>query len=75
MILSVGLIILGPAIWVNILGHEKPVFPYAYPAVFSMPAAFIMMWIVSVLDNSRTAESDRNKHDEMLIKIYTGTAT
>lgn len=75
LILSVGLIILGPAIWVNILGHEKPVFPYAYPAIFSMPAAFITMWLVSVLDNSRTAESDRSKHDDMLIKIYTGTAS
>jgi len=75
LILSIGLIILGPAIWVDILGHAQPLFPYAYPAIFSMPAAFILMWMVSVLDNSRTADSDRSKHDELFIKIYTGTAT
>jgi cation/acetate symporter len=75
LLLSVGLIILGPAIWVDILGHDQPLFPYAYPAIFSMPAAFILMWLVSVLDNSRTGQSDRSKHDELFIKIYTGTAS
>jgi cation/acetate symporter len=75
LILSVGLIILGPAVWVNILGHEQPLFPYSYPAIISMPAAFLITWIVSVLDHSPTAELDRSKHDELFIKIYTGTAT
>ena len=75
LILSVALIILGPAIWVNILGYTRPLFPYAYPAIFSMPAAFFLMWLVSVLDNSPTAHEDRAKHDELFIKIYTGTAT
>lgn len=74
LILSIGLIVLGPAIWVDILGHDQPLFPYAYPAIFSMPAAFFLMWLVSVLDNSPTAHADRSKHDELFIKIYTGTA-
>jgi cation/acetate symporter len=39
--------ILGPTIWVDILGNTAPVFPYKYPALFSMPAAFGVTWLVS----------------------------
>ncbi len=31
LITAVVLIILGPTIWVRILGHEKAIFPYEYP--------------------------------------------
>jgi cation/acetate symporter len=37
---AVVLTVLGPAIWVKILGFEKAVFPYDAPALFSMPLAF-----------------------------------
>ena len=74
LILSVGLIILGPAIWVGILGHEQPVFPYAYPAIFSMPVAFILMWLISVLDKSESAGIDRLKHDELFLRMYIETS-
>lgn len=36
LISAVGLMILGPTIWVSIMGHEKAIFPYEYPALFSM---------------------------------------
>jgi cation/acetate symporter len=47
--LSIGLMVLGPTIWVDVLGNASPVFPYKYPALFSMPAAFLVSWIVSAL--------------------------
>jgi cation/acetate symporter len=47
LVLSVGLMFLGPTIWVDILGHPSPIFPYKYPALFSMPTAFLVTWIVS----------------------------
>jgi cation/acetate symporter len=47
---SVLLIVVGPAIWVNLLHHARPIFPYAYPALASMPLAFFTAWAVSRSD-------------------------
>ena len=41
LLTAVILMILGPTIWVQILGHEKPIYPYEYPALFSMFVAFV----------------------------------
>jgi cation/acetate symporter len=61
---AVTLIILGPTVWVDILGNAKPVFPWMYPALFSMPAAFAVTWIVSRLDRSAEAAEDRRRFDQ-----------
>jgi cation/acetate symporter len=47
---SVALIAAGPPIWVGVLGHEQALFPYAYPALASMPLAFAVCWLVSRFD-------------------------
>ncbi len=44
---SVVLIILGPAVWVKILGHAAPVFPSDYPTLVTVPLAFIVAILVS----------------------------
>lgn len=49
LILSVGLMIIGPNIWVQIMGHETAIFPLDQPAIISVPAAFIVMIVVSLL--------------------------
>ena len=41
--------VLGPAVWVTILGFEEAAFPSAYPALYSMMAAFAVMIGVSLL--------------------------
>ncbi len=64
---SVSLIVLGPKVWVSIIGAESAIFPYDYPALFTMVAAFITMFIVSKLDDSAAAEEDRTKFDSQLI--------
>jgi cation/acetate symporter len=53
LVLSVGLMVLGPTIWVDILGNAAPIFPYKYPALFSMPAAFLVTWAVSTRERGR----------------------
>jgi cation/acetate symporter len=50
LLTSVVLIAIGPPIWVSLLGHPKALFPYAYPALASMPLAFVTCWVVSRLD-------------------------
>ncbi len=52
LLTAVILMILGPTIWVQILGHEKALFPYEYPALFSIAIAFIGIWVFSATDNS-----------------------
>lgn len=52
LLTAVILMILGPTVWVEVLGHTRAIFPYEYPALFSMLVAFIGTWLFSVTDNS-----------------------
>ena len=56
---AVLLMILGPAVWVDIFGNEQPIFPQAYPALYSVTLAFLTMWLVSKVDGSDQATTDR----------------
>ncbi|GAA6153674.1 cation/acetate symporter ActP [Pseudoteredinibacter isoporae] len=69
---SIGLIIVGPKVWVDILGFETALFPYDYPALFTMPAAFFAIWIVSHMDNSERAKEDRANFDNLVQQSETG---
>ncbi len=59
LITAVVLMILGPTIWVQILGHEKAIFPYEYPALFSISVAFLGIWFFSATDNSAEGARER----------------
>ena len=67
LISSVALIVLGPKVWVSIVGAPMAIFPYDYPALFTMTDAFITMFVVSKLDHSAEAAEDRLKFDKQLI--------
>ncbi|GGB30088.1 cation acetate symporter [Sphingomonas metalli] len=72
LVLALGLTILSPAIWVTVLGHAAPVFPYGSPALFSMPAAFLTIWLVSRLDRSGRAAVDRAGYLAQRVRSETG---
>lgn len=72
LISSVGLIILGPQVWVDVIGMDKPIFPYVYPTVVSAPLAFISIWFFSVTDKSARAEVDKNAFDEQQVRSEAG---
>ena len=36
LVSSILLVVFGPHVWVGILGNDDAIFPYAYPAIFSM---------------------------------------
>lgn len=42
-------IVLGPAVWVGVLGYAEPLFPYQFPTIVSMPIAFAVAMAVSLL--------------------------
>lgn len=66
------LIILGPTVWVSVLHHKEAIFPYGNPAIFTIPLAFIVSWIVSVLDNSQQAKLDRAGFNAQYMRSMTG---
>jgi len=41
---SLILTVLGPNVWVGVLGYDSPAFPYDYPALFTVPLAFLGLW-------------------------------
>jgi len=45
---SLLLTVLGPAIWVKVLGHASPVFPIDPPALITVPLAFLGCVIASL---------------------------
>ncbi|SPJ33068.1 cation acetate symporter [Kushneria phyllosphaerae] len=69
---AIVLMILGPTIWVQVLGHATPVYPYDYPALFSMAVAFIGIWLFSVTDNSAAAGRERDLFDAQFVRSQTG---
>jgi cation/acetate symporter len=74
LIMSVGLTIVSPAVWEASLGNPKgtAMFPYASPAIFSMTAAFLVIWLVSKMDNSEQAKKERAAYPAQLIRSETG---
>ena len=72
LVVVVVLTILSPTIWVDVLGHEKPVFPYAYPTLFSMVIAFAVTIGVSLADRSERAARDRAAYPAQLVRSEIG---
>ncbi|MCL1886458.1 MAG: cation acetate symporter [Betaproteobacteria bacterium] len=72
LFLAVALIILGPSIWVSVLGYSSPVFPYSNPAIFTIPVAFIVAILVSLADRSMQARRDQVGFKLQYIRSVTG---
>ena len=67
-----SLVTLSPSIWVSVLGFENAIFPYNYPAIFSMPITFVAIYIISKLDNSQRAKMDRTGFEAQDFRAQTG---
>jgi cation/acetate symporter len=72
LISAIVLVTLGPVVWVQILGHAKPIFPYAYPALHSMILAFFCCWFFSVTDRSKRAAIDKAGFEAQNLRSQTG---
>ena len=74
LVSSIVLILLGPQVWVSVLGNEQAVFPYDYPALFTMPLSFMVMFLVSMADNSKRAEVDKENYRALEWRAEFGNA-
>jgi cation/acetate symporter len=66
------LVVLGPTVWVDVLGHAEAIFPYKYPALFSVSAAFIGIWFFSITDRSENSEKEKEAYEAQYIRSQTG---
>jgi cation/acetate symporter len=74
LIVVLVLTVLSPTIWVDVLGHEEAVFPYAYPTLFSMVIAFAVTIGVSLADRSERSALDRAAYPAQLVRSEIGQA-
>ncbi|TBU99899.1 cation acetate symporter [Stutzerimonas kirkiae] len=69
---ALALTVLSPTVWVQVLGYEQAIFPYSYPALFSILVAFIGIWIFSVTDKSQSANEERARFFPQFVRSQTG---
>jgi cation/acetate symporter len=74
LIMSVALTVISPAVWEATLGNPKgsAMFPFASPAIFSMTSAFVVIWLVSLMDRGPQAQKERAAFPAQLIRSETG---
>jgi cation/acetate symporter len=74
LVMSVVLTILSPGVWEATLGNPKgsALFPYSTPAIFSMTAAFVVIWLVSSMDRSARAQKERALYPDQMTRSETG---
>ena len=68
-VLSVLLIVLSPTVWVDLFHYPAAIFPLRNPAIVSMPIAFIVGIVASLIFREPSAEV---KFDEEKLRTYLG---
>jgi len=69
---AVVLVVLGPVVWVSVLGNEEAIFPYKHPALFSVATAFIGIWFFSITDKSQRAKDEQKAYEAQSVRAETG---
>jgi cation/acetate symporter len=74
LIMAVVLTVGSNAVWVLALHHPagSAWFPYDSAAIFSIPAAFLVIWLVSLMDHSARAAVDREGYPAQEVRSETG---
>ena len=71
---SVGLTVVSASVWETVLKNpvDSALFPYSSPALFSMTAAFLTIYLVSKFDNSDQAQLERSLFPAQKVRSETG---
>ena len=72
LLTALVLVVLGPTVWVDVFHHEKAIFPFKNPAIFSVTIAFIGIWLFSILDKSVNAKAEEATFDAQFVRSQTG---
>src|SRR5262249_34637283 len=74
LVTAVVLTILSPTVWVQVLGHASAIYPYEYPALFSMLVAFAGIYVFSITDRSARGAWERNAYQNQRVDCELGIA-
>ena len=72
LVSAVVLVILSKTVWVAVLHFATPIFPYESPTIFSMPLAFLGIWVFSKFDTSARARRERAAFNAQWVRSETG---
>ena len=72
LITAVILVILGPVVWVSVLGNAEAIFPYKHPALFSVTVAFVGIWFFSKTDGSQRGIEEKERFRAQNVRANTG---
>ncbi|TDF60129.1 cation acetate symporter [Cupriavidus sp. L7L] len=72
LVTAVVLTILSPTVWVQVLGHASAIYPYEYPALFSMLVAFLGIYVFSVTDRSPRGAWEREAFQNQRVACELG---
>ncbi len=78
LISAIVLVIMGPAVWGDVMGHKGPdgkpigLIALKNPAIISMTLTFVVAWIVSIMDNSARAKEDQDGYEAQYVRSQTG---
>ena len=72
LITAITLVIIGPIVWVQILGNAEAIFPYKHPALFSVTIAFVSIWFFSKTDASERGKAEKELFRAQNIRANTG---
>jgi cation/acetate symporter len=71
---ATAMVVLGPSVWEKTLGHPagSALFPYDSPALFSMPLAFVGIFLFSTFDRSVRGNRERAAFAAQRVRSETG---
>ena len=72
LVSAVLLVVLSKSVWVDVFGFDSPLFPYTQPALFAMPVAFLLAFVVSKLETSARAQQEIAAFEDQYVRAQTG---
>ena len=72
LVSAVVMIVLSKAVWTDTFHNGPALFPYDNPAIFSMPLAFVGIWLFSKIDATGRARREQAAFPEQYVRSETG---
>jgi cation/acetate symporter len=69
---ALGMVAFSPAVWTSTFALGRAPFPYDNPALFSVPLAFAVTFLVSLFDRSASGDKARAGFDAQYVTAHTG---
>ena len=72
LLTTIALVILGPTIWEEVFGFKEAIFPYKYPAIFTVSISFLAIFVISIMDKTTKKTENHKKFEKLTRKAYLG---